>query len=101
MLTVTDFAAAAIRHLLERLKAPDHAGLRIAWSPSARSLKVRLARVPAAGDTVVVAAYGARVFLDAAAIGLLGDKILDVTIGVRGRVEFFAADARQPIEPTR
>ena len=29
------------------------------------------------------------------------DKILDVTIGVRGRVEFFAADARQPIEPTR
>jgi len=101
MLTVTDFAAAAIRHLLERSKAPYDAGLRLAWAPSARSLKVRLARVPAPGDKVVVAAYGARVFLDEAAAGLLGDKILDVTIGVRGRVEFFAADARQPIEPGR
>ena len=101
MLTVTDFAAAAIRHLLERSNAPDEAGLRIAWAPGARSLKVRLARVPAPGDTVVVAAYGARVFVDAAAAGLLGHKTLDVTIGVRGRVEFFAADARQPIEPGR
>ena len=44
---------------------------------------------------------GARVFLDRAAADLLRDKILDVTIGVHGRVEFFPADAPQPAEPGR
>jgi Fe-S cluster assembly iron-binding protein IscA len=101
MLIVTDFAAAAIRHLLDGCNAPDDAGLRIARASSAGPLKARLARAPAPEDTVVIAADGARVFLDRAAVNLLGDKILDVSIGVHGRVVFFPADARQPVEPGR
>lgn len=101
MLTVTDFAAAAIRHLLERRDAPADAGLRLARGSVARSLKASLAWAPASGDMVVVAANGARVFLDEAAAGLLDGKILDATLGVGGRVDFFTADARQPIEPGR
>jgi iron-sulfur cluster assembly protein len=101
MLIVTDFAAAAIRHLIDGCNAPDDAGLRIARASSAGPLKARLARGPAPEDTVVIAAYGARVFLDKAAANLLGDKILDVSIGVHGRVVFFPADARQPVEPGR
>ncbi len=101
MLTVTDFAAAAIRHLIERRNAPDDAGLRIARASTALPLKVNLARAPAHEDTVVVAANGVRVFLDEAAAGLLDEKILDVTLGVGGRVEFITADAREPIEPGR
>jgi len=99
MVIVTDFAAAAIRHLLERSNAPDNAGLRIAKAATKRSLDVRLKRSPAPGDTVLIASYGARVFLDETAAGMLDEKILDVTLGAGGRVEFFTADARQPIEP--
>jgi iron-sulfur cluster assembly protein len=99
MLVVTDFAAAAIRHLLEECNAPDDAGLRIARASSTGPLTARLARAPAPEDTVVIAADGARVFLDKAAAQLLGDKILDVSIGVRGRLEFFPVDSRQSVEP--
>jgi iron-sulfur cluster assembly protein len=101
MLTVTDFAATAIRHLIERCNAPDGAGLRIAQATTARPLKVNLAPAPAPEDTVVVAADGTRVFLDGVAASLLDDKILDITLGAGGRVEFFTADAHQPIEPVR
>jgi iron-sulfur cluster assembly protein len=101
MLIVTDFAAAAIRHLLEECNAPDDAGLRIARTSSAGALTARLARAPAPEDTVVTAADGARVFLDKAAANLLGDKVLDVTIGVHGRLEFFPADSRQSADPGR
>jgi iron-sulfur cluster assembly protein len=99
MLIVTDFAAAAIQHLLERSNAPDDAGLRIARAATRTSLKVQLKRAPSPDDTVVVAANGARVFLDEWAAGLLDQKILDVTLGAGGRVEFFATNAREPIEP--
>jgi iron-sulfur cluster assembly protein len=95
MLNVPDFAAAAIRHLIERNNAPDGTGLRISQGSPGRPLKVSLARAPEPEDTVIVAADGARVFLDKAAASLLDDQILDVTLGVRGRVEFFTADARQ------
>lgn len=101
MLTVTDFAAAAIRHLLERSNAPQDAGLRIARVATTRSLKVRLAREPAPGDTIVVADDGTRVFLDRTAVRLLDGHFLDVTLGVGGRVEFFTAKAAQPVEPGR
>lgn len=101
MLSVTDFAAAAIVHLLERHHAPDRAGLRIAWAPATRSMTVRLARGPAPDDTVITARNGAHVFLDPAAAGHLDGKILDVTLGVRGRIEFFTTRAAQPIEPGR
>jgi hypothetical protein len=36
MLTVTDFAAAAIHHLIKRAGAPAGAGLRIACDPTMR-----------------------------------------------------------------
>ena len=101
MLIVTDFAAAAIRHLLEGCNAPDDAGLRIARASYRGPLKTRLAREPALEDTVVIAADGARVFPDKAAAALLRNKILDVTIGVHGRVELFPADAPLPAEPGR
>jgi iron-sulfur cluster assembly protein len=73
--------------------------LRIARAATTQSLDVRLKRAPAPGDTVVIAAYGARVFLDETAASMLDEKILDVTLGAGGRFEFFTADARQPIEP--
>lgn len=101
MVTITDFAAAAIRHLLERCDAPEDAGLRVARAATPQSLKVRLAREPATEDIVIVASYGARVFLDRTAARLLEGKTLDVTLGVGGRVEFFTGRARQPIEPGR
>ena len=97
MLTVTDFAAAAIRHLLERSAASDDAGLRIARAPAAPRLRVSLVRAPAGGDTVVVVAAGVRVFLDDAAATLLDGKILDATLGVGGRIDFFAANARDAL----
>lgn len=98
---VTDFAATAIRHLLRVCNAPDDAGLRIARVSHGGPLRARLAREPALTDTVVVAADGARVFLDKAAADFLRDKILDVTIGVHGRLEFFPTDAPQSVEPGR
>lgn len=101
MLHVTDFAAAAIRHVIERNKAPYGTGLRISQGTAERPLKVELAGAPELGDTVITVADGVRVFLDAAAVGLLDGQILDVSIGVRGRVDFFTADARQAIEPGR
>ena len=101
MVDVTDFAAAAIRHLIERNKAPDGTGLRISRGSSGRPLEVRLARAPEPKDTVVVVADGVRVFLDATALSLLDGQLLDVSFGVRGRVEFFTVGARQPIEPGR
>ena len=100
MLIVTDFAAAAIRHLVERNKAPDGTGLRISQGSSGRPLKVALARAPEPGDTVIVVDR-ARLFLDATAVQLLDGQILDVSFGVRGRVEFFTAGAGQSIEPGR
>lgn len=101
MLTITDFAAAAIHHQLERSDAPADAGLRIARTSPIRSLEVRLARAPEPGDTIVIAPNGARVFLDEAAASLLSETVLDVTIGVGGHVEFFTTKVRQPIEPGR
>lgn len=101
MLTVTDFAAAAIRHLLERRNAAAGSGLRLAQASGSRPLQAILAPAPAPRDTLVVAANGARVFLDEAAVSLLNGKILDVALGVGGRIEFFTVDAREPIEPGR
>jgi iron-sulfur cluster assembly protein len=101
MLTVTDFAAAAIRHLLERSNASDEAGLRIARGLTTRRLRVGLVREPASGDTVIIAAAGVRVFLDESAASLLNGQILDGTLGVGGRVDFFTTEAREPAEPGR
>jgi iron-sulfur cluster assembly protein len=98
---VTDFAAAAIWHLLEGCNAPYNAGLRIAKAPTGGRPKAGLAAAPAPDDTVVVAVDGARVFLDAAATALLDGKFLYVTLGEGGCIEFCTAHAAQPIESGR
>lgn len=99
MVHVSDLAAAAIRCVVEPNRAPNGTGLRISRGTPERPLRVGLAGTPEPGDTVVVVAAGERVFLDAAAVSLLDGQTLDVSIGVRGRVEFFTG--RPPIEPGR
>jgi iron-sulfur cluster assembly protein len=94
MLRVTDFAAAAIHHLVERARAPADAGLRIACDSTPNPLRARVAREPGPEDAVVVAAFGARVFLDEVAARLLDDKVLDVVVGVGGQVKFVVSAAR-------
>jgi iron-sulfur cluster assembly protein len=81
VLTLTDTAAEAIRGIVAAPELPDGAGLRIATQPDAEqaSLEVSVAESPAETDQVVSEA-GARVFVEADAVPLLDDKLLDAEI---------------------
>lgn len=81
MLTITDTAAEAIRGIVAAPELPDGAGLRIATQPAAgaSALEVSVAESPADTDQVVSEA-GARVFVEADAVPLLDDKLLDAQI---------------------
>jgi len=81
VLTLTDTAAEAIRGIVAAPELPDGAGLRIATQPDAEqaSLEVSVAESPAETDQVVSEA-GARVFVEAEAVPLLDDKLLDAEI---------------------
>lgn len=82
MLAITETAAEAIRGIVAAPELPDGAGLRIATQPgsgAAGALEVSVADTPAATDQVVDEA-GARVFVEADAIDLLDDKLLDAQI---------------------
>lgn len=82
MLAITDTAAEAIRGIVAAPELPDGAGLRIATQPGAgpaTSLEVTVAEVPADTDQVVDE-QGARVFVEADAVPLLDDKLLDAQI---------------------
>ncbi len=81
MLTITDTAAEAIRGIVAAPELPDGAGLRIATQPDAdqAALEVSVAESPAETDQVVSEA-GARVFVEADAVPLLDDKLLDAEI---------------------
>ena len=81
MLTLTDTAAEAIRGIVAAPELPKGAGLRIATQPDAdqASLEVSVAESPAETDQVVSEA-GARVFVEAEAVPLLDDKLLDAEI---------------------
>lgn len=82
MLTITDTAAEAIRGIVAAPELPEGAGLRIATSPGAEqagALEVSVAETPAETDQVV-AESGARVFVEADAVPLLDDKLLDAQI---------------------
>lgn len=81
MLTITDTAAEAIRGIVAAPELPDGAGLRIATQPNAgaAALEVSVAESPADTDQVVSEA-GARVFVEADAVELLDDKLLDAQI---------------------
>ncbi len=82
MLAITDTAAEAIRGIVSAPELPDGAGLRIATQPGtgeAASLEVTVAETPADTDQVLDE-EGARVFVEADAIALLDDKLLDAQI---------------------
>lgn len=82
MLAITDTAAEAIRGIVAAPELPDGAGLRIATQPGdgpAGALEVSVASVPADTDQVVDE-DGARVFVEADAVALLDDKLLDAQI---------------------
>jgi iron-sulfur cluster assembly protein len=82
VLTITDTAAEAIRGIVAAPELPDGAGLRIATvagSGDAATLEVAVAETPADTDQVV-SESGARVFVEADAIALLDDKLLDAQI---------------------
>jgi Fe-S cluster assembly iron-binding protein IscA len=82
VLTITDTAAEAIRGIVAAPELPEGAGLRIATQPEAgeaAALEVSVAETPAETDQVVDEG-GARVFVQAEAVELLDDKLLDAQI---------------------
>jgi Fe-S cluster assembly iron-binding protein IscA len=82
VLAITDTAAEAIRGIVAAPELPDGAGLRIATQPGAGqagALEVTVAETPAETDQVV-SESGARVFVEADAVPLLDDKLLDAQI---------------------
>jgi iron-sulfur cluster assembly protein len=82
VLAITDTAAEAIRGIVAAPELPDSAGLRIATQPGASgaaALEVSVAETPADTDQVV-SESGARVFVEADAVPLLDDKLLDAQI---------------------
>jgi iron-sulfur cluster assembly protein len=82
VLAITDTAAEAIRGIVSAPELPDGAGLRITTQPGtgeAAALEVTVAETPAVDDQVVDEA-GARVFVEADAVPLLDDKLLDAQI---------------------
>jgi iron-sulfur cluster assembly protein len=86
MLTLTNNAVMAIRGIASQQQAPE-GGLRIATDPVAGSLALSVASEPVEGDRVV-AAEGARLFLDSDAAQFLDDKTLDG----QGAVRFAVAE---------
>ena len=93
MLAITDTAAEAIRGIVAAPELPDGAGLRIATQPGGGpegALEVSLAEMPAETDQVVDES-GARVFVEAEAVELLDDKLLDAQIDGT-RVGFMLAE---------
>jgi Fe-S cluster assembly iron-binding protein IscA len=87
MLALTDNANRAIEGILSAPSIPDGAGVRIAAAASdtgeAPPLQAAVADVPAETDRVI-AERGARVFVDAAVVDYLDDKLLDADIGDDG-----------------
>ena len=82
MLTITDTAAEAIRGIVAAPELPDGAGLRIATQPDAGVRPRSRCPSPRARPTTdqVVDEAGARVFVEAEAVPLLDDKLLDAQI---------------------
>lgn len=98
MLAITDTAAEAIRGIVAAPELPDGAGLRIATiTPAegqAAALEVSVAETPAEDDQVV-SESGARVFVEAEAVPLLDDKLLDAQI--EGTRVGFMLSEQQPL----
>ena len=100
MLAITDTAAEAIRGIVAAPELPEGAGLRIATvapaeGEAAAALEVSVAETPAENDQVV-SESGARVFVEAEAVPLLDDKLLDAQIEGT-RVGFMLSEQPQPL----
>jgi Fe-S cluster assembly iron-binding protein IscA len=96
MLMITDSAVSAIRDLTSQPNLPAETGLRImTQGQGAPSFQVALAEGPAAGDQVVEEG-GARVFVEAAAAGVLQDKALDAQVDRQGEFAFRLSDQAPP-----
>jgi iron-sulfur cluster assembly protein len=92
MLTLTDSAVSAIRSLTSQPELPVETGLRImTQDEGAPSFQLALADGPVAGDQVIEEG-GARVFIEAAAAAVLGDKALDAQVNEQGDVAFSVSD---------
>lgn len=76
MLTLTNTAIMVIRSLVAEPGTPNDAGIRISHEDDAGFLRMCVAAKPTDGDQIV-AAGGARVFLDPSAAAMLDDKALD------------------------
>lgn len=78
MLTISENAAEVIKVILAGGDSPEGSGLRIAPAEGAEDggLQASITSEPAGNDHVVETA-GVRVFLEAQAAELLGDKVLD------------------------
>jgi Fe-S cluster assembly iron-binding protein IscA len=89
MLTVTEAAAEAITALTSQ--SEGDAGLRLAVQNAegeSAQLALSVAPEPAAGDSVLGAEEGPKVFLEPQAAALLDDKVLDVQEDEAGGVAF-------------
>lgn len=88
MLTLTERAATALRTILSAAELPAGAGVRLATSepiPGEPGFELRLVERPAPGDHL--ADDDPRVFIDADAVDLVDERILDAD-AVDGTVNF-------------
>lgn len=91
VLRVTDAAGEAISALGAQDGQQETSGLRFAvpeQSEEKTRLSMSLAEGPEAGDQVVTAKNGARVFLEPQATQFLDDKVLDVEQDAQGQLSF-------------
>lgn len=92
MLTMTGTAAEAVKSIVSRTpQAPEEGGVRISENGAGAGFELAVAPAPAPTDTVV-STDGARVFLDAAAVTALDDRVLDAEVSQDGSVRFALAN---------
>ena len=97
MLALTPAAIEVVTTLTAASGVPDTGGLRIAstgQAAQASDLQLELVAEPTRDDEIV-AATGARVFVEQHAAGFLADKVLDGKLDDEGRARFVVSD-QQP-----
>ena len=92
LLTLTNNAVEAVKHVVSTTDAAPEGGLRVMAEPGPEhtNFEVSVAELPDEGDVVVEEA-GARLFLEPAAALLLDDKVLDADVEA-GRLTFTITD---------
>ena len=91
MLTLTENASTIVKTITDQTTDSEDAGLRFSQEGAdATALAIATADAPQPGDAVVEDG-GARVFLEANAAEVLGDKVLDAQVDESGSVQFSVA----------